>query len=306
MLRDLAAQAPFPADELDARAKGLDFPDGLPVERLLSDPASPLLRGRDGGWLRRMGEGRDAAFLWLSGQGEPRPGPEIAAAVGWDDRALREAMRRDERFVQVRPEGTWALADWRPANLTRYRNALEAVLETLSDIGPLTFEELLDETRRRYPVGSWRINQCLSSDQVGMTEEGRYDLVERGATPVEEREPRRPDNIALSGDGQLLGVRLQVNKDVMRGSGVAVNRWLTWSLGLRTAPSERYFRFDDIEGEVRVRRNTGVAQLSSLRAATLALGLNEGCLFVLLLRLDSNTASLRHVCQPGACPAEFI
>ncbi len=305
-LRDLAAQAPFAANELRDWAGAVGLPEGLPVERLLADPASPLLLGRDGGWLRRSAIGRDAAFLWLSSQGEPRTGREVAAAVGRDQRPLVETMRRDSRFVQVRPEGTWALADWRLPNVTRYGDASEAVMEVLTEMGPLTFDQLVHETRRRYPVGAWRISQCLSIDRVGMTEDGRYDLVERGAKPVEESEPSRPANMAVGPDGQLVGVRLEVTKDVVRGSGIAVNRWLTWYLGLRTVPSERHFRFGDIAGEVRVRRNTGVAQLSSLRTAVASLGLVEGCQLILLLRLDSDVASLRHACQPDACPVSLV
>jgi hypothetical protein len=245
---------------------------------------------------------RDRAYLWLKQQGEPRPAAEIAEAAGSSEHATRENMRRDEAFSQVRPEGTWVLSDWHVDGASnRYASAEEVVVEVLRELGPLDEEQLRVECQRRYPVTGWRITQCLSSNAIGLNSEGRYDLAERGAIPVEDSEPRRPDHIQVSGD--VVGVELPVTHDVLRGSGIPVNRWLTWYLGLRTAPSTRYFKTEDGSGELTVKRATSNAQLSSLRSAAVALGVVQGCKLVLLLRLDSNTASLRHACAAGACPA---
>ena len=151
-------------------------------------------------------------------------------------------MRRDPRFAQRRPEGTWVLSEWKTNTIIRYyANAVDAVVEVLEELGPLTLDQLSSETIQRYPVSAWRITQCLSSNQIGLTQDGRYDLTERGAIPIEESEPRKPDNIAES--GSVVGVRLPVTHDVMRGSGIGVNRWLTWRLGLRHAPSKRYSNY---------------------------------------------------------------
>lgn len=301
-LRDLAAQAPFADDELAQRAAAIGMPQGLPLRELLADEGSPLTAGPAGGWVRYSRAGADAAYLWLKDQAEPRSSAEIASAVGANERALREAMRRDPRFAQRRPEGTWVLSEWRSNTTIRhYANAVDAVVEVLEELGPLTLEQLTAETIQRYPVSAWRITQCLSSNQIGLTQDGRYDLTERGAIPIEESEPRKPDNMAES--GSVVAVRLPVTYDVMRGSGIGVNRWLTWRMGLRHAPSERYFELSELTGAITVRRRTSTSAISSLRSAATALGVVEGCQLIVVFRTELGTADVRHACHEGSCPA---
>jgi hypothetical protein len=302
-LRDLAAAAPFSHSELEVAAEGAGLPKGLPLTDLLDHQVSPLLLHAYG-WVRRGREGRDAAFLWLTAQSEPRTGAEIAHAVGWSEKALREAMRRDEAFDQVRPEGTWALADWRVAGAgSKYNSAVDVVVEVLQEFGPLPLDRLTAETIQRYPVTAWRVKQCLSSNLIGLNAAGLYDLVERGARPIEDPEPRQPDNIKVSDAGGLIGVALTVDGDVLRGSGIGVNRWLTWYLGLRHAPSERHFPYDEFPGVLTVRRGTSSSQLSSLRVPVLALNLSLGCRIAVLIRTKPDSAGLRHICSPGSCAA---
>jgi hypothetical protein len=254
-----------------------------------------------GGWVRASSEGRDATFLWLTDTAEARPIAEISESLGFGEHALREALRRDTRFTQLRPEGTWALTDWKTAKTTRnYDNAEQAVVEVLRDLGPLTLAQLTAETIKRYPVSTWRIAQCVSSSNVGRTPLGLYDLAERGALPIEESEPRRPDNVVESGN--IIGLRLPVSYDLLRGSGLAVNRWLTWRLGLRQAPSSKRFTLVELDGEIVVRRTTSTSSISTLRSAVASLGLVEGCQVAVLLRLNSATADVRHACSPGNCP----
>ena len=301
-LRDLAAQAPFADDELAPRAAEIGIPQGLPLRELLADERSPLTPGPAGGWIRHSRAGADAAYLWLKDQAEARPSAEIASAVGGNEHALREAMRRDPRFAQRRPEGTWVLSEWKSNTAIRhYANAVDAVVEVLQELGPLTLEQLTAEAIQRYPVSTWRITQCLSSNQIGFTQDGRYDLTERGAIPIEESEPRKPDNMAES--GPVVAVRLPVTYDVMRGSGIGVNRWLTWRLGLRHAPSERYFELSDLTGTITVRRRTSTSAISSLRSAAVALGVAEGCQLIVVFRTENDTADVRHTCHAGSCPA---
>jgi len=301
-LRDLAAQAPFTDDELDERAGTLGLRSDLPLRELLTAEGSPLRRGPAGGWVRHPREGADAAYLWLKAQDEPSSSAEIAGAIGWKERALREAMRRDPRFAQRRPEGIWVLAEWRSnTTVRRYANAVDAVVEVLEELGPLSLEQLIAETVSRYPVTTWRITQCLSSNRIGRTQDGRYDLSQRGAIPIEETEPRKPDNMAES--GSVVAVRLPATHDVMRGSGIGVNRWLTWRLGLHQAPSERRFELSEFAGSVVVRRRTSTSSVSSLRSAALALGVAEGCELIVVFRTDDDTADVRHACHEGHCHA---
>jgi len=300
-LRELSALAPMTDEELQASAAELALPAALPLEDLLQSPESKLTH-HSAGWIRTARAGRDLAYLWLRREGEPRTATDIAEVTDTSEHAIRETMRRDEAFAQVRPEGTWALRDWRlPGAADRYTNAVEVVVDVLRDLGPLTYEQLRAESQQRYPVSAWRISQCLSSHLVGLTPNGRFDLTERGAIPIEDPEPRQPTTIKVS--GQVVGVALNVDSELLRGSGIGVSRWLTWYLGLRTAPSARYFKLTDSLGEIVVKRNTSLSQLSSLRAAALSMDLVEGCKIALVLNLDTDTASIRHACSPGACPA---
>ncbi|MFE1396540.1 sigma factor-like helix-turn-helix DNA-binding protein [Nocardiopsis dassonvillei] len=301
--KELAQAGPYRSDELGSRADELGIPSAVPVERIAAHPNSRLKRSGDGAWIRRAARGRDPAYLWLADEGEPRRVEAIAAGTGGKARALAEAMRRDDRFRQIRPEGTWALAEWPFAGIHSYSNAVEVMVGILAELGPLDKATLFAEVTRRYPVSHARLQQCLISDAIGTTPSGDLDLVERGARPFEEEEPRHPDNVAVDDSGNVLGVKLMVNEEMLRGSGVIVHPWVTWRLGLRRAPMSQTFHFTDGTGALTVRRSTSAAQFSSLRSRVLGLGMEVRCWLVVILRLDSGSVTLRHVCDRGSCPA---
>jgi hypothetical protein len=307
-LRKLAAQAPF-ATDLHEQAARMGLPAGLPLQELFVSKRSPLVPAPAliGGWTRRSAKGRDSAFLWLNGQGEPRSSEAIAEAIGWPSlRGLRESLRRDQRFTQLRPEGSWALSSWTTTkDRAQYRSTDEAVAAILRERGPLTGNQLIAETIARHPVSARWIRLSLSNSQVGRTEDGRYDLVERGATGIEERAPTRPTNMVESLDGQTLTIRLRVTPDVLRGSGIPVSRWLTWRVGLREVPSQRNFVLSEHGGDVVLRRVTGASAISSLRAVARSLGLVSGCHMLIVIRAQQGTAEIRHGCTGGTCPARL-
>jgi hypothetical protein len=215
--------------------------------------------------------------------------------------AVREALRRDDRFRQIRPEGTWALAEWTHLRTTTYASAVEAMVAVVTESGPLSRARLFAKVTELYPVTPWRLKQCLLSDQLGETPDGLVDLVSRGARPLEEEEPVRPDTMAV--EGAVLGVRIPVNQEILRGSGVNVNTWLTWRLGLRRAPTNRTFTTPGDHSPLVVRRGTSSAQLSSLRRHALELEVVDGCVLAVLLRLDDDTARVGHGCALDTCPA---
>ncbi|MBN2177053.1 MAG: hypothetical protein JW722_05275 [Demequinaceae bacterium] len=298
---ELASLAPLSSTETTRALSDLGLPDGVPAIQILSHPKSPL-QLNDFGWVRRRHRARDSAFLWLRKEVEPRTGAQIAQAVGGSERALTARMHRDPSFTQLRPEGTWGLADWHlPAAVRNYQSASDVVVDVLRDMGPLGFQQLCAETQRRYPVSVWRVTQCLSSSLVGRHPDGQYDLVERGAEPVPEVEPHQPSNIRVH--GTVVGIELEVDGELLRGSGILVSRWLTWFLGLRMSPTSRQFTLAGNLGVLTVRRNTSASQLSSLRSVALSLGFAEGCRFAVLMHTDDETATIRHTCDPLACAA---
>ncbi|MEU1489409.1 sigma factor-like helix-turn-helix DNA-binding protein [Streptomyces sp. NPDC005776] len=301
-LRRLVDTAPFCGDDLGRAASEAGLPAGLPLAWLLSHSESRLALSSDRHWVRRKARGRDAAYLWLLEAGRPCRADELLTPMAATTvAAVREALRRDDRFRQIRPEGTWALAEWTHLQASTYATAVEAMIAVVTESGPLSRARLFARVTELYPVTPWRLKQCLLSNQLGETPDGLVDLVSRGARPFEEEEPARPDTMAVA--GEVLGVRIPVNRDILRGSGVNVHTWLTWRLGLRQAPMSRTFTTPGDHSPLVVRRGTGSAQLSSLRRHALELKVVDGCVFAVLLRLDDGTARVGHGCVPDTCPA---
>ncbi|MFI9231150.1 sigma factor-like helix-turn-helix DNA-binding protein [Streptomyces rimosus] len=301
-LRRLVEVAPFRGDELDQVAFEAGLPAGLPLARLLSHSESRLAPSSNGHWVRRKARGRDAAYLWLLEMGRPCQADELLAPMeATTVAAVREALRRDDRFRHIRPEGTWALAEWTHLRASTYTSAVEVMVAVVTESGPLSQAQLFARVTELYPVTPWRLKQCLLSDQLGETSDGRVDLISRGAHPFVEEEPVRPDTMAV--EGQALGVRIPVSRDILRGSGVNVHTWLAWRIGLRQAPTSRTFTTPGDHSPLVVRRSTSSAQLSSLRRHALELGVVDGCVLAVLLRLDDGTARIGHGCEPDACPA---
>ncbi|WP_051970143.1 sigma factor-like helix-turn-helix DNA-binding protein [Kitasatospora azatica] len=303
LLRDIAAQAPLREGELDKAIAEARIPEAIPVATLLTHARSPLVSGGNGSWLRRRARGRDAAYLWLLEHGAPCRVETMLNPTGFaNTHALAEALRRDERFVQLRPEGSWALAEWPGVSRMPYKSAAEVLVDVVGEFGPITKEELFTKVVERYPVTTWRLQQCLLSDQIGTTGEGLIDLVARGAQPNEETEPPRPASMAVNEAGTVYGIRITVDKDVLRGSGILVHKWITWKLGLRRAPMSLTFDTQDSQGPLILRRGTSGAQLSSLRRFVRELGLVLGCELVVLLNTRTAVAQVRHVCPVAKCP----
>ncbi|TXS17227.1 sigma factor-like helix-turn-helix DNA-binding protein [Streptomyces sp. wa22] len=301
-LRRLVDTAPFCGDDLGRAASEAGLPAGLPLAWLLSHSESRLALSSDRHWVRRKARGRDAAYLWLLEAGRPCRADELLTPMAATTvAAVREALRRDDRFRQIRPEGTWALSEWTHLQASTYATAVEAMIAVVTESGPLSRARLFARVTELYPVTPWRLKQCLLSNQLGETSDGLVDLVSRGARPFEEEEPTRPDTMAV--EGEVLGVRIPVNRDILRGSGVNVHTWLTWRLGLRQAPMSRTFTTPGDHSPLVVRRGTGSAQLSSLRRHALELKVVDGCVLAVLLRLDDGTARVGHGCAPDTCPA---
>lgn len=302
-LQLLADNAPFMGAELEERSIEAGIPTKFPIAKALASSRSGLVQDSRGHWVRRRNKGADSAYMYLSEHVRPASLSEIATGTGHSStRVLANALYRDtNRFTMIRPEGLWALKDWRNVEGTAYTDASEALIAVLRDMGPLSYQQLSLETQRRYPVTQWRINQCLYHVAVGQTADGRYELVEHGGQPIDHPEPAQPKSMAVSGG--KLAMKLRVTSEVLRGSGIAVNGWLAWKLGLYYYPSE--LEFTNVENvnpqSVIVRRNGSGASVSSLRAFAVAGGLVAGCLIAVIFDQSTTTVRLRHACG-SACP----
>ncbi|MEW1906181.1 RNA polymerase subunit sigma-70 [Streptomyces sp. NPDC086147] len=304
-LRELVDRAPLRGDSLAEEARAVGIPLGIGLAEILDDPRSKLVRDGAGHWVRRKARGRDSAYLYLLETGHPRPAKELVEPMGVASvAAAREALRRDDRFAQIRPHSTWALSEWSHLRITSYGSAVEALVAMVTKCGPIAQGVLFAQVAQVYPVSLWRLKQCLLSDQIGRTPDGLIDLIARGAQPIEEPEPPRPDSMAVRGD--VLGARIPVDPDLLRGSGVRVHAWLTWRLGLRRAPARRSFVTAGGQEPLTVTRGAGFAQVSSLRRDAVELGVVEGCVLVVVLDLVQETARVRHGCVEGECRATRV
>lgn len=304
LLNEMLMDAPFSNTELIGRARDVGIQSQFPIEKVAAFTGSGVEQDINGNWVRLRSKGADSAYLWLSARAEPSDALDICEGIGAvSGRAIAEAMRRDKaRFVQVRPEGTWAIRSWSSIDGTSYSNATDAVLAVLKDEGPLTWRQLSVATMRRYPVSQSRIDQCRFSERLGETSDGRYDLIERGCAPLDLPIPPRPENMAES--GASVAVRLRVNAELLRGSGVGVNSWLAWRVGLKYYPSQRSFstRGETGSDAVTIRRHSSGASISSLRGFALRHGLESGCILAVVFDLGTLTANLIHACG-SPCPA---
>jgi Sigma-70, region 4 len=247
-----------------------------------------------GVWVRTRAQDRDAALLILEDFGEPCDIDTLADRIGLRRAALAEALRRDERFVQLRPTGLWALSGW-GIEESPYSTVFEAAHDVIDQLGPLTIADLFTEVRRRYPVSDGAIQQCLNHRTIGRWPDGRVDLVSRGAPPIARREPQQPADVDVSSDGSV-SLYQDVDADVLRGSGLGVSPYVTWALGLRVAPSHRTFDVGRV-GTLRVRYAIQGSSISSLRSFAELLGASQGCRLQVTLDPNSDAAAVALACR---------
>jgi hypothetical protein len=205
-------------------------------------------------------------------------------------RAFAAYLSRQEIFVRLRPSGDWALAS-RAEN--RFETTTDVVLHIVSTEGPISRSELVKRTIEEFPVSKGRVDQCLSDYRLGVTPDGLIDLVERGAHAREESEPTRPDHISVNGG--LIGIRRQVTKDTLRGSGIMESRWIAWSLGLHSTPMRKDFTNLETHQTLVVQRSGSNTQISSMREAVLEQGLGEGDVYIIILDTERGRWLIRTI-----------
>jgi hypothetical protein len=287
-LRKFASIAPCEADEFLAALENSEFDPDLPVSDLMRDRGSPLtFHSGVWAWVRNGRRDRDAAWLVLRRHGNPLSGSELGRLTKRHQHNLEEAMRRDDRFTKLNSTGLWAVVDWKVPEL-KYSTTLDAVIGVLGDNGPMPLAQLTRNVANLYPVSPAAVNQCLIHESIGRWPDGRIDLRSRGAPPVQQSEPKRPPSVFLEQGGRVIAVRQDVTPDLLRGSGLGLNRFVSWDLGMQSAPEERTFKSAD-GSAIHVRRRIHGTNISSLRPYAEALNAQVGC--TLIIRLDKLTKS---------------
>jgi hypothetical protein len=293
-LHELTIDGPTTVSDWDARVAET----GLPPNAIEALGVTDKMILVDGHWIRVDRERLDRVILILRDHGGEATTSQILEQLTGDvnERALNEFLRRQPTLHRDSLRKIWTFDDGNTQ--AGYASTLPALMHVLEEHGPLTRTETIDMVRSLHPVTDWRILQCLSDSRIGVMPDGRYWLVEHGANRHEDTEPPKPENMTASGD--VIGVKLTVDKDVLRGSGIPTQRWLAWRLGLDTVPSEIVFHAtNNTDGELAVRRMHSNTAFSSLRAAVMNLELSEGCDFIILMRTGARTWEVRHACLPS-------
>jgi Sigma-70, region 4 len=294
----VSARLPLEERDLTALLAEAPFSETVPVARIFSEVGSPA-RFHEGvrAWVRWNARHGDAAYLVLTRSGAPLSVTVVAERVGIKTHTMRESMRRDSRFQMLRPSRDWALTEWRQD--PGYRNTLEAAVATLSELGPVAYDAFEQQVLARYPVSPWAVKQTLASVRLGRWPDGRIDLAERGAPPIEDGEPARPPGVEFDEQNNVLTFIQKVDRDLLRGSGLGVSFFVTWRLGLRQAPRAR--RFTTASGQpLEIRRYLQGAAVSSLRQFAEDLGARGGCQLRVRLHLRTDEAEVSLACADHA------
>jgi transcriptional regulator with XRE-family HTH domain len=292
--KELETVLPCTSDQLDEILDEMDFTEARALKELfLAGWGQYRLHQSTGYWVRSGSQDRDAAWLVLMDEEEPLAADDLGFRIGLTARNLTAQLWRDPRFVQVKPSGEWALASARPRQAPS--TALEATLECLRRGGPLSLAELTDRVQEIYPVTAAAVSGCVNHYLIGVTAAGLLDLVENGATRRRRKEPRIPEYVTLESSGRLKITR-PIDTELMRGSGVGVSPYVSWFLGLESAPSSRRFEIGGSD-TIRVTYRTSGSTLSSLRTLADRLGGRVGCLLTVTLDPGDNRASARLECS---------
>lgn len=294
LLAAAAARAPFRADDVDELLAVPGVSTTVPIRDLMVAPGSPLTLHRSvDAYVRRRAHHRDAAYLLLLESGQPAGTGALADRLGVKAHALREALRRDERFRLLRPGSRWALTEW-PEYLEqhRYATALEAGIGVLSDLGPLPYSDYARHLSDRYPVSEAQIRNTLLSVEFGRWPDGRIDLSARGAPVQPEQRPPRPPHVDESADGAVISFSQAITSEAVRGSGIVIHPYISHALGLRNAPAQRAFATRDGSRLV-IRRHIGSAAVSTLRKWILQLGAGPEDVLRVTLDTRDDTATVR-------------
>lgn len=295
-VREFAEFGPYRDDDLDAALGHFNLDVAL-GRTVFEGPSSPLVYVPGLlAWVRRMAQTRDACFLILERAGRPVSSEVLGRILDITPRNIAAHLERDDRFRRIFGQKRWALNAWGDlGDGTRYRTTKEAMVDILGADAPLDREELTKRVQAVHPVTSWSVNNWLEDETFGQFPDGHFGMAFQGATPYEETEPSTSPEVDPPTDATRIAFHMRVSKDLLRGSGLGIPRYVTWFVGLRRVPSERDFRRDD-DTLVVLKRRPGFATISSLRSDALRLHLTEDCLLRVSLDTALETAEFQASC----------
>ena len=293
LIRSLSRKCPLEDVELTESLARAGVRSGAPARVMLREDGAPMtFHPGVFAWVRSRACHRDAAVAALRRIGRPQAAATLATQLGVTQRILYANLSRDRRFRQIKPLHQWGLSDWPGEIESPYATTVDAVVAVLREYGPLRRRELTARVIAVHPVSVWAVENALNSRAVGLTPSGLLDLAERGAKPAVLKPPKgRPVDVEESPDGRYLTFKKMIGEQVLRGSGLPVDSYVAWRVGLQHVGDRRRFtsgRFPPFE----VRRALGNCNVSTLRQQASRLGGRPGDILSISLDLANDTYSI--------------
>ena len=297
-LRAVADSGPYTQRALEDAFTAFGVP--LPIGRALLQhlPSAPLVFSeRVTAWVRRSARIRDTCFIILERAGRPVSARVLGRILDMKERNVAAQLERDERFRRVVALHKWALVTWGDLGQgTRYGSTREAMIDVLTAGGRIARTELMTRVQTLHPVTTWAILNQLEDEVFGHHADGTVSMAYLGGQPYEDDEPELTPDVDADEASGIVRFQLPVTRDVLRGSGMPVPRYVTWFAGLRRVPRKLSFEADEGREYV-LRRTPGLSSVSSLRAATQELGLSTDCQLAVTFKCRQ-----RRIDFAGACP----
>ena len=216
---------------------------------------------------------------------------ELAERLGEaSPKALAEFLRRQPEFITHR--GFWFLTE-NADELPAFPDVYTAVVSGLKTHGPMSVEGLRQYVAKNYPVGDSRLLQALDDRRIGRIPDGRIALVEQGGEREVESEPTIPTELVLNGrDANLV---MRVTREMMRGSGFQIPRWIGWRLSLNATP-ESATLVSDKDENLTIKRRGGQIYSSSIRRLLRVRDIDEGCAIGIQFQFENRSFAIEHLC----------
>lgn len=247
--------------------------------------------------VRNRAQIRDLTYLILLASGTPMSLEELVPQTKIAIRALSAQLERDSRFSRDESTKNWGLSAWIVGDQSKtITNVYEAVDHVLSKHGPTENTTLTALAIQLFPRSSARYAQILEDARYGLDKDGRWDFSANGATQKMPSEPRPTHRVAESTQG-IAKIEVKIDAELLRGSGVSVNRRLTWVLGLAQPTRELSFSNSILPAKpIIVYRTPGGHHLGALKAHAEAMSLALGCRMEIAFDRDKLRAGLRPSC----------
>ena len=173
----------------------------------------------------------DKALVVLAARGEPMEMVDIHEGVGLEvsPRSLMQRLQGDSRFMR-RGKDTYGLRKWGGEEYSGIAEELEQAIERAGGSAPL--EELIESFVAQFDVSAKSVRSYAASRQFIRRSDG--NLAMRGPDDPEVITRHAPIEVTqgaflLDGEWHL---RIEVDDDVLRGSGTAIRQSIAVAAGL--------------------------------------------------------------------------